>query len=858
MPPSDHADTVIITALPKEHAAVRGMLGCVDDDTLRIERRAFPYSTTTLKTQYGDSHTIAAILVTDVGNNVTAAYLAVALSLLPKSRYVIFSGIAGAVPHPAKAEAHVRLGDIVVSGEHGIIQYDFVSEGTDGYTARHRPRPSAAPLLDAVRRLQAGEYSEERPWEKHLDNLIASQGSTWRRPHEQMDVLDDGQGVIPHPHDPDRRSDKPRVFIGAIASANRLLRNPSRRDMLRDKYDVRAVEMEGSGVADASWVHGADFVVVRGTCDYCNASKNDVWQNYAAAAAAAYTRALLEALPTSGDMGHDDEDSTVDDDSYRQGEGVVVEIATNSQDIELILPNESPESFSEEDERRLAKAVALLLEISDVKIKKRRRGSLRLTLELTPDQAERLFWAVRSGALEELGVEDAALVAGATGVRASAVHPQPLHLPSSLFEELEIVRDPGNFFHQTIEQILIASQLVGLRHHQQIIVAQPKNEIIVHFPVLMDDGYHRLFKGYRVQHNNALGPYKGGIRYHPDVYLDQVKSLAVLMTMKCALVGLPFGGGQSAVKCNPRELSEGELMRVTRRFCSAIGNQIGPDYDISAPDLGTNAQTMAWFVDTYQQMMPEHARQDTHRIATGKPVEMGGSPGQEKATGQGLVNVLEEMLPEVGVDIDGMRFTLIGFGNVGGWAGRLLEKLGATLVAVLDHTGAVHHDGGIDTAALNDHVARTGGVAGYNESEPIGEEDFYGLDVDVLIPAALEQMITEKQAARINAKVVAEGANAPTTPEGDAMLQQRGIEILPAILCNAGGVTVSYFEWTQNKSALYWSEEEVDERLKEYMVIAARRTKLAHCKYECDLRTASYCAALERIGRVYNLRGVFP
>jgi glutamate dehydrogenase (NAD(P)+) len=435
---------------------------------------------------------------------------------------------------------------------------------------------------------------------------------------------------------------------------------------------------------------------------------------------------------------------------------------------------------------------------------------------------------------------------------------KPHHLPSRVFEELEIVRDPANLFHQTIEQVLISAQLVGLRHHQQIILAQPKNEIMVHFPVLMDDGHHKLFKGYRVQHNNALGPYKGGLRYHPHVSLDDVKALAVLMTMKCSLVRVPFGGGKGGVKCDPRSLSRDELMRVTRRFCSAISNQIGPDYDIPAPDVGTNAQVMAWFADTYAQMTPELHRNNMGAVVTGKPVEMGGSLGREKATGQGLVDILVEMLPELEIDISNMSYSLIGFGNVGGWTGRLLNELGAKLVAVLDHTGAIHNSRGIDTAALTVHTDKTGGVAGFTGAERVSESDFYSTPVDVFIPCALEQMITPKEAALINAKVVAEGANAPTTPEGDVVLLQRGIEVLPAILCNAGGVTVSYFEWVQNKSSVYWTAEDVDERLNNHMVMAARRTKLARHKYECDMRTASYCAAIEQIGKVYDLRGVFP
>ena len=448
-----------------------------------------------------------------------------------------------------------------------------------------------------------------------------------------------------------------------------------------------------------------------------------------------------------------------------------------------------------------------------------------------------------------------------TAVDATAIQPPAGtvgHLPSRIFEELDIARDPSNLFHQTIEQVLLAAELVGLAHHQQIMLAQSKNEIMVHFPVLMDDGHHDLFKGYRVQHNNVLGPYKGGIRYHPHVSLDHIKALAVLMTMKCSLVRIPFGGAKGGVKCNPRELSTDELMRVTRRFCSAISNQIGPDYDIPAPDVGTNAQIMAWFADTYAQITPEHDRSDTQRVVTGKPVEMGGSVGRNKATGQGLVYVLQEMLEELGIDLGSLKFSLIGFGHVGSWTARLLGELGASLVAVLDHTGAIHNEKGIDPNALSEHVAKIGGVGGFAEAQALEENEFYGIPVDVFIPAALEQMITPQKAKLIEAKVVVEGANAPTTPEGDAVLRQRGIEILPAILCNAGGVTVSYFEWVQNKSSVYWPAEEVDRRLKRHMVLAARRVKLARVKYECDMRTASYGAALEQIGKVYDLSGVFP
>lgn len=434
----------------------------------------------------------------------------------------------------------------------------------------------------------------------------------------------------------------------------------------------------------------------------------------------------------------------------------------------------------------------------------------------------------------------------------------PPQLPMDVFEELHIVPDSRNIYHQTVERVLAAAHTVGLKHHQQIIIAQPKNEIIVHFPVLMDNGHHELLKGYRVQHNNALGPYKGGIRYHPRASLDLVKSMAVLMTMKCALTRVPLGGGAGAVKCNPRELSEDECMRVTRRFCSAISNQIGPEYDILAPDIGTNSQTMAWLVDTYQQMLPEHSRQDAKKVATAKPLELGGSIGRDKACGQGLVNVLREILPDFSMDISQMSYSLLGFGNVGGWTARLLEQLGARLVAVCDETGAICNPKGISARRLAQHVSETGGVAGFDQSDSISALEFCSYPVDLFIPAAVEQLITENEASRIDARLVVEGGNAPVTPEGEAILLQRGIEILPDILCGAGGAVVSYFEWIQNKSGVFWTADDVDAQLESLMIAATRRVRLARVKYECDLRTAANCAALEQIGRIYDLRGLFP
>ncbi|MEQ8769559.1 MAG: Glu/Leu/Phe/Val dehydrogenase [Phycisphaerales bacterium] len=426
-----------------------------------------------------------------------------------------------------------------------------------------------------------------------------------------------------------------------------------------------------------------------------------------------------------------------------------------------------------------------------------------------------------------------------------------------IFEELGFPTDPDNLYVQTTATMLNAAELIDLKHRVRIILAQPKNEIMVHFPVRMDDGHHRLFKGYRIQHNNALGPYKGGFRFHEDVHLDDVKSLAMLMTMKCALVRVPFGGGKGGVKCNPRALSEGELQRMSRRYCSAIADQIGPEVDIPAPDVGTTAQIMAWFADTYM-MSSAHAHHDGIRVVTGKPTHFGGSLGREKATGQGVADVLAEMLPGIGIPVEGMKVSLLGFGNVNGWGGRILQDMGAKIVAVMDHTGGLRNDNGIDCHKLFDHNVKTGGVAGYAEADAIGEEDFYRTPVDVFIPGALEQMIKAKQADWLDCKVMAEAANAPCDPSGDRALSAKGIEVIPAILANAGGVTVSYFEWLQNKTSQSWSAQRVDEELNRHMCDAAKRTLDTRSRYGCDLRTAAFATALEHIGAVYKVRGIFP
>lgn len=427
-----------------------------------------------------------------------------------------------------------------------------------------------------------------------------------------------------------------------------------------------------------------------------------------------------------------------------------------------------------------------------------------------------------------------------------------------IFHELEVYYDEHNLYFQTIGSVLEAANLLDVPHRLKLILSQPKNEIMVHCPVKMDDGSWQLFKGYRVQHNNVLGPYKGGIRYHPEVKLDEVKTLALLMTMKCALARLPYGGAKGALKIDPRALSKNELERVTRRLTAALGNNIGPDYDIPAPDMGTNSQIMAWMADTYINFAESSSKVTARGVVTGKPLEFGGSAGREKATGQGLVYVLDALLPGMGMDLTQLSCSLIGYGNVGSWTGRLLQARGTRLKAVMDHTGAIRNEAGIDAEALATYVAQTGGVEAYPAAEAIDEAAFYGTPVDLFIPAALEQMVDLEHAKLLQCKVLVEAANAPTTPLAERNLLERGIEVLPAILCNAGGVTVSYFEWKQNRQSETWDEELVDERLQKVMTRSAQRVLEMAARLNCNMRMASFAAAIEHLDKVYDMRGVFP
>ncbi len=415
-------------------------------------------------------------------------------------------------------------------------------------------------------------------------------------------------------------------------------------------------------------------------------------------------------------------------------------------------------------------------------------------------------------------------------------------------------------FERVQAQLARAADAMSLDPGVRKVLARPMSEITVTFPVRMDDGRTEMFTGYRVQHNNALGPFKGGIRYHPDVSIDEVRALAAWMTLKCALVDISFGGGKGGVEVDPRRLSRAELERMTRRFVYALGPNIGPEYDVPAPDVNTDAQVMAWIVDTYAATLPPQDRHKAAAVVTGKPIASGGSVGREKATGQGVVDLIVRWAEDHQCRASDLSYTVQGFGKVGSWAARILKDKGAVLRAVEDVTGAIMagSEAGLDADALAEHVRKTGGVRGFPGARSIGHEEFLAVDADVFIPAAMEDQVTAETAGMLNVRLVAEGANGPTTPGGDRVLRERGIDILPDILCNAGGVIVSYFEWIQNRSGTRWQADEVDRKLRELLLAAYERVKAIAGEKDVDWRTAAYIAALGRLEQTYAQRGIFP
>ena len=416
-----------------------------------------------------------------------------------------------------------------------------------------------------------------------------------------------------------------------------------------------------------------------------------------------------------------------------------------------------------------------------------------------------------------------------------------------------------SLFATALDQFNRGADLIDLPDDLRSILSQPKNEIIVNFPVRMNDGTYRVFRGYRIQHSNLLGPYKGGVRFHNMVDLDEVKALASWMTWKSALCDIPFGGAKGGISFDPTVLETDELERVVRRFTHALGSNIGPDHDIPAPDLGSNAQSMVWMMDTYANSTGATERQNVKRIVTGKTLETGGSPGREKATGQGVVFCLQHWADEVGFDLVGATVSIQGFGNVGSATGRILQVHGARLVAVQDHGGSITDEDGIDAFELADWVREHGSVAGFPSAMWIDDEDFWSVPTDLLVPAALENQVTAEHAGRIQARVVVEAANGPTTLEAEKILAQRGIDVLPDILVNAGGVIVSYFEWLQNRSAQRWDLEDVDFKLRETLWKAC--DAVVDIRKELEIqsrRDAAYAVALRRLQVVYKQRGIFP
>jgi glutamate dehydrogenase (NAD(P)+) len=416
----------------------------------------------------------------------------------------------------------------------------------------------------------------------------------------------------------------------------------------------------------------------------------------------------------------------------------------------------------------------------------------------------------------------------------------------------------NGFFEAVQGYIERAAELTRVPRHVKEILAEPKNELIVHFPVRMDNGENRVFKGYRIQHNNVMGPYKGGIRYHEAVELDELKALATQMTWKCALLGLPFGGAKGGIKFNPRDHSQEELRRITRRFTHALGSNIGPAHDIPAPDMGTNAQTMVWMMDTYINTGPTYEKSDQRAVVTGKTINAGGSEGRDIATGQGVVHCIKEWAREARFELEGATAIIQGLGNVGSNTALLLSKLGVSTIAIGDHTGYLRNDEGFNTHKVHEYVRAQGSIEGYPRGQKITRDEFFETKADLFVPAALENQVGETEAIKLNVKLIAEGANGPINPEGEAVLADRAIPVIPDILANSGGVTVSYYEWVQNRNSEHWDIEEVQRRLLHMMRRAYQRTMFYATEKNVDPRIAAYGLALQSLATSYEERGIFP
>ena len=411
-----------------------------------------------------------------------------------------------------------------------------------------------------------------------------------------------------------------------------------------------------------------------------------------------------------------------------------------------------------------------------------------------------------------------------------------------------------NPFEIARDQLRRVAEVFGIESNLVNVLQECKKSVEVSIPVSMDDGETRAFKGYRVTHNVARGPSKGGIRYHPDVTLDEVKALAMWMTWKCALMGIPFGGAKGGVVCNPKEMSRSELERMTRRYTSEIINEIGPEKDIPAPDVGTDASVMAWIFDTFSM----NKGYSVLGVVTGKPLPIGGSLGREEATARGALYCVEDYATKGGLSIDGMRVVVQGFGNVGSFLAKFLAEEGATVIGICDSVTALHNSTGIDVPAAFAHKRETGGLIGLGGAEEISHEDLVTLECDVLAPCALEQVITTENADQIRAKAIVEGANGPVTPTADEILDGNGIAVIPDVLANGGGVVVSYFEWVQGLQEYFWKEAEVNAKLNEIVSKAFEETWRTAETRNVSLRLAAYGLAVERVAEATVTRGIYP
>ncbi|MBI4364368.1 MAG: Glu/Leu/Phe/Val dehydrogenase [Candidatus Latescibacteria bacterium] len=398
-----------------------------------------------------------------------------------------------------------------------------------------------------------------------------------------------------------------------------------------------------------------------------------------------------------------------------------------------------------------------------------------------------------------------------------------------------------------------AAQRLKLDPNFVQIIKEPRRATIVKLPVHMDDGSFRVFTGYRVQHSIIRGPAKGGIRFHPDVTLEEVMALAAWMTWKCAVVGIPFGGGKGGIACDPTKMSRGELERLTRRYTADLIDVIGPESDVPAPDVNTNQQTMAWIMDTYSM----HARHTVTSVVTGKPLELGGSAGRREATGRGVLFVVREAAKKLGMSLKGAKVAVQGFGNVGSVAAELLAKDGALIVAVSDVHGGVANPKGLHLPTLLRHVEAKKTVAHFPGGTPVEGKNILEIPCDILIPAALENQITNKNAGRVSARIIAEGANGPTTHQADKILNKAGVMVIPDILANSGGVTVSYFEWVQDRQGYFWREDEVNQRLEQIMVQAFHDVTHMAEEHKVSLRVAAFMLAIKRVVDAIQLRGVY-